>query len=51
MDLQLHTFLTSALNGDCSAPCLRKIAVGVRQIGSWVGPRARVDVVGKATVS
>ena len=51
MDLQLHTFLTSALNGGSSAPCLRETALGVRHIGGWVGPRARVDVVGKARVS
>lgn len=51
MDLHLYTFLTSALNGDGSAPFLREIDPGVRRIGSWVGPRARVDVAGMATVS
>jgi len=53
VEVQLHTFLTSALNGgEWSASCPSCCTHGKRVprphwIGGWVGPRASMDVVGK----
>jgi hypothetical protein len=53
VELQLHAFLTSALDGGewstsrsgCFTPGER--ALGTRLIGGWVGPRAILDAVAK----
>jgi hypothetical protein len=46
-----HTFLTSALDGDESFRLRllypRERAAGSNWIGSWMGPRVGMDVVGK----
>jgi hypothetical protein len=57
MEVQLHTFLTSALDGsEWSVSCPgrftpRKIAPGTHWIGGWVDPRAVLDAVVKEKIS
>jgi hypothetical protein len=56
VEVQLHTFLTSALDGGewstsrlgCFDP--RERAPGTHWIGSWVGPRAGLDAVEKGKI-
>jgi hypothetical protein len=53
VEVQLHTFLTSALDGaEWSITCLgcfipRKRAASTHWIGGWVGSRASLDAVAK----
>jgi hypothetical protein len=57
MEVQLHAFLTSVLNGNkwlVSRPvCFtrRKRALDIHWMGGWVCPRAGLDVMAKRKVS
>jgi hypothetical protein len=56
VEVQLHAFLTSALDGaewSASRPgrfTLRELGPGTHWIGGWVGPRAGLDVVVKRKI-
>jgi hypothetical protein len=56
VEVQLHAFLTSALDGgewSASRPGLftsRERTPGTRWIGGWVGPRAGLDAVVKRKI-
>jgi len=57
MEVQLHAFLTSALNGSewtasrpgRFTPPPGEISLGTHWIGGWVDPRIRLDEVAKRT--
>jgi hypothetical protein len=50
MKVQLHAFLTSALDGsEWSASCPGCFTSSAHWIGGWAGPRAGLNVVAKRT--
>jgi hypothetical protein len=51
VDVQIHVFLTSALEGEWSASRSCCFILGIHRIGGWVDPRAGLDDIEKRKFS